>query len=116
MTYKIGISTAEHYTWGNGCDGWHLLNNENLSIIQENVPAGSSEVKHYHNISRQFFFILEGEGTIELPDKIVKLSKNEGLEIPPKTVHRFINQSDSEVIFLVISSPKSHGDKVNYKE
>jgi len=116
MTYKIGISTAEHYTWGNGCDGWHLLNNENLSIIQENVPAGSSEVKHYHNISRQFFFILEGEGTIELPDKIVKLLKNEGLEIPPKTVHRFINQSDSEVIFLVISSPKSHGDKVNYKE
>ena len=116
MTYKIDASTAEHYTWGNGCDGWHLLNNENLSIIQENVPAGSSEVKHYHNISRQFFFILEGEGTIELPDKIVKLSKNEGLEIPPKTVHTFINQSDSEVIFLVISSPKSHGDKVNYKE
>jgi mannose-6-phosphate isomerase-like protein (cupin superfamily) len=116
MTYKIDASTAEHYTWGNGCDGWHLLNNENLSIIQENVPAGSSEVKHYHNISRQFFFILEGEGTIELPDKIVKLLKNEGLEIPPKTVHRFINQSDSEVIFLVISSPKSHGDKVNYKE
>ena len=116
MTYNIDASTAEHYTWGNGCDGWHLLNNENLSIIQENVPAGSSEVKHYHNISRQFFFILEGEGTIELPDKIVKLSKNEGLEIPPKTVHRFINQSDSEVIFLVISSPKSHGDKVNYKE
>ena len=116
MTYKIGISTAEHYTWGNGCDGWHLLNNENLSIIQENVPAGRSEVKHYHNISRQFFFILEGEGTIELPDKIVKLLKNEGLEIPPKTVHRFINQSDSAVIFLVISSPKSHGDKVNYEE
>ena len=116
MTYKIDASTAEHYTWGNGCDGWHLLNNENLSIIQENVPAGRSEVKHYHNISRQFFFILEGEGTIELPDKTVKLLKNEGLEIPPKTVHRFINQSDSAVIFLVISSPKSHGDKVNYEE
>ena len=116
MTNKIDASIAERYTWGDGCDGWYLLNNENLSIIQEKVPAGRSEVKHYHNISRQFFFILEGEGTMELPDKIVKLSKNQGLEIPPKTVHRFINESDSDAIFLVISSPESHGDKVNYEE
>jgi mannose-6-phosphate isomerase-like protein (cupin superfamily) len=113
MTNKIDTSTAEHYTWGDGCDGWHLLNDENLNIIQEKVPAGRSEVKHYHNISKQFFFILEGEGTIELPDKIVKLQKNEGLEIPPKTIHRFLNDSDSDVIFFVISSPISHGDRVN---
>ena len=113
MTNKIDASIAERYTWGDGCDGWYLLNNENLSIIQEKVPAGKSEVKHYHNISRQFFYILEGEGTMEFPDKIVKLLKNEGLEVPPKTIHKFFNQSDSDVIFLVISSPESHGDKIN---
>jgi mannose-6-phosphate isomerase-like protein (cupin superfamily) len=107
------IINAEHYTWGEGCDGWHLLNDENLSIIQEKVPAGKSEVKHYHNISRQFFYILEGEGIMEFPDKIVKLLKNEGLEVPPKTIHKFFNQSDSDLIFLVISSPESHGDKIN---
>lgn len=112
MTNKIDISNAEHYTWGEICEGWYLVNNENLSIIQERVPAGKSEVKHYHNISRQFFFILEGEGTIELPDKIVKLSKNEGLEIPPRTIHKFKNESNRDVIFLVISARKSHGDKI----
>jgi hypothetical protein len=21
----ISINKAEHYTWGEGCDGWHLL-------------------------------------------------------------------------------------------
>ena len=112
MTNKIDISNAEHYIWGEVCDGWHLVNNEELSIIQEKVPPGKSEIKHYHNISRQFFFILKGEGTIELPDRIVKLSKNEGLEIPPNTIHKFKNDSDRDVIFLVVSSPKSHGDRV----
>ena len=112
MTNKISKTNAEHYTWGEVCDGWHLVNSNDLSIIQEKVPAGKSEVKHYHNISRQFFFILEGEGTIELPDKIVNLSKNEGLEIPPTTIHKFKNESDKDVIFLVVSSPKSHSDRV----
>ncbi|MGA8263169.1 MAG: cupin domain-containing protein, partial [Ignavibacteriaceae bacterium] len=60
-----------------------FVNNEDLSIIQEKVPPGKSEVKHYHNISRQFFFILKGEGTIELQDKIVKLSKKRGWKFPP---------------------------------
>jgi mannose-6-phosphate isomerase-like protein (cupin superfamily) len=113
MINKITTSSAEHYTWEDACEGWHLVNDETFSIIQEKVPAGKSEVKHYHNISRQFFFILEGEGTIELEDRIVKLSKYEGLEIPPGTIHKFKNVSDVDVIFLVISSPKSHGDRIN---
>lgn len=112
MTNKINKSNAEHYTWSEVCDGWHLVNNDNLSVIREKVPAGKSELKHYHNISRQFFFVLKGEGTIEPPDKIVNLSKNEGLEIPPGTIHKFKNESNRDVVFLVISSPKSQGDRV----
>ena len=54
--------TAEHYTWGEGCDGWHLLKSDNLSVIQETMPPGTAEVPHYHRHSRQFFFILEGDG------------------------------------------------------
>jgi hypothetical protein len=25
MMNTISINKAEHYTWGEGCDGWHLL-------------------------------------------------------------------------------------------
>ncbi len=113
MTKKISLKNAEHYKWGEMCDGWHLVKNDALSIILERVPAGKSEVRHYHNRSRQFFFILEGEGRIELDNETVKLSKNEGIEIPPETVHKFRNDSDKDVTFLVISSPKSNGDRVN---
>jgi len=41
----ISKLTAEHYLWGNGCDGWHLVKNPQLSVIQELTPAGTAEVR-----------------------------------------------------------------------
>lgn len=113
MRKKISIDKAEHYNWGGNCDGWHLAKNEILSVIQERVPPGSSETSHFHEISRQFFYILEGEGTIEFKGEAVKLLKNEGIEIPPGTAHKFRNNSAEDVTFLVISSPHSHGDRTS---
>jgi hypothetical protein len=54
---KVDAATAEHYVWGNGCDGWHLLKTEGLSVIKERVPPGESERAHLHTKARQFFFI-----------------------------------------------------------
>jgi mannose-6-phosphate isomerase-like protein (cupin superfamily) len=113
MKKKISIENAEHYSWGDNCDGWHLVKNEILSVIRENIPPGKSETKHRHEISRQFFYILEGEAVIELEERTVTLSSGEGLEIPPGTVHTFRNDSTINVSFLVISSPASHGDRIN---
>jgi mannose-6-phosphate isomerase-like protein (cupin superfamily) len=64
----VSRENAEHYSWGNLYDGWHLLKSSGLSIIQELVPAGGSEDKHYHLHSHQFFFVLNGEATMEIND------------------------------------------------
>lgn len=109
----VSISNAEHYIWGQVCDGWHLLRQDALSVIQEQVPAGRTEVMHYHTSARQFFYVLEGEGQIAFEDQTVTLKKGEGLEIQPQVWHRFENNSQTDVHFLVISSPKTQGDRVN---
>jgi mannose-6-phosphate isomerase-like protein (cupin superfamily) len=111
----VSISNAEHYHWGADSEGWHLLKRDDISIIQERVPAGGKEVMHYHERSRQFFYILAGEGQIVFEDRAILLGKGEGLEIPPFTKHRFENHSAADVVFLVISAPKSHGDRINVK-
>ena len=67
------IENAEHYIWGGNCDGWHLLNRDDMSVIQERVPCGGTEIMHYHNLSRQFFYVLEGEVTFVVDGKIIKL-------------------------------------------
>jgi mannose-6-phosphate isomerase-like protein (cupin superfamily) len=109
----ISIENAEHYIWGEDCDGWHLLKRDDMSVIQERVPAGGSEVMHYHERARQFFYILEGEGTMSLEDHEVILQKGQGLEITPLTKHQFKNTSQAEVHFIVISVPSTRGDRVN---
>ena len=109
--YAISIHTAEHYRWGDVCDGWHLLKEEGVSIIQERMPPGGTERRHLHEHSRQFFFILDGEGTMAFAQETIILRKHQGMEIPPGVAHQFRNDSGSDVNFLVISVPPSHGDR-----
>jgi mannose-6-phosphate isomerase-like protein (cupin superfamily) len=109
----ISIENAEHYTWGDICDGWHLLKRDNMSVIQERVPAGSAEVMHYHNSTRQFFYVLEGEGIMAFEDHEVILKKGQGIEIAPQVKHQFKNQSNASVHFLVFSVLSTKGDRIN---
>ena len=109
----VSIENAEHYIWGDICDGWHLLRRDDISIIQERVPAGGTEVMHYHNVARQFFYILEGEGTMVFEDREVRLLEGQGLVIPPLVKHQFKNHSPAGAHFLVISVPPTHADRVN---
>ena len=109
----VSIENAEHYVWGGICDGWHLLKRDDMSIIQERVPAGGAEVMHYHKNARKFFYILEGEGEIIVEDQRIVLKKGEGIEIAPDVKHQFRNQSEADVYFLVISVPSTRADRVN---
>lgn len=108
----ISANTAEHYRWGGDCDGWHLLKSPGLSVIQECMPPSRSEVRHFHVVSRQFFFVLAGALTIELQGKSHVMHEREGLEVPPGQAHRVFNDASIEVSFLVISQPPSHGDRI----
>lgn len=106
-------SNSEHYIWGNNCDGWHLLKSDELSVIQEIVPPGESEEMHYHNYAKQVFYILCGSATIIVENNAFNLNTGDSLHVPAGKIHKFINNSNANVEFIVISTPKSHGDRIN---
>ena len=107
---------AGHYKWGraagNDCDGWHLVRTPELSIIEEAMPSGTRETRHHHRRARQFFFVIEGELTLEIEHESITLRVGEGVEIAPGQAHQAINQSAGATRFLVTSQPPSHGDRV----
>jgi mannose-6-phosphate isomerase-like protein (cupin superfamily) len=107
----VGIDSAEHYVWGGNSDGWHLLKHDDLSVIRERVPPGAAEVRHRHARSRQFFYVLEGEARLEVDGTPHVLTAGMGLHVPPGVPHQFRNDSQVDVHFLVVSSPRSHGDR-----
>jgi hypothetical protein len=79
----ISRNNAEHYAWGTGCDGWHLVKDSGLSVIEECMPAGASEVSHCHRKSRQSWRPMAG---------------------------RFLFPW-ANALFLVMSRPPSHEDR-----
>jgi hypothetical protein len=49
---KSSIQSAERYIWGDKCDGWHLVKNQDISIIHEKMSAHTSEVRLISRCSR----------------------------------------------------------------
>jgi mannose-6-phosphate isomerase-like protein (cupin superfamily) len=111
-TLSISRENAEHYVWGEVCDGWHLVKDEKLSVIEESMPAGAAEVRHYHEKAQQFFYVLAGELMMEIEERSTRLPAGTGIRVLPGARHRVSNSSSGPVRFLVISQPPSHGDRV----
>lgn len=112
----VRAANVEHYTWGGpegtDCDGWHLVRTAELSIIEESMPPGTSERRHHHVRTRQFFFVLEGELTVEVEWQAFLLRAGDGLEVAPGQAHQAMNRGAGTTRFMVTSQPPSHGDRV----
>lgn len=107
----ISTATAEEYDWGDSSKGWHLVRSLGLSIIEEHMPPGSSEERHWHARARQFFYVLSGTLVIEVEGARHELPPGFGIELPQGNAHQARNETNEVVRFLVMSSPPHQGDR-----
>jgi mannose-6-phosphate isomerase-like protein (cupin superfamily) len=109
----IDTTNAEHYTWGDGNDGWHLVKRDDVSVIHERMRPGAAEVPHYHRLARQFFQVLAGTLTMRVAGVDHDVAAGRGIEIAPGLPHQAVNKTAKPVEFVVVSTPQSHGDRVD---
>ena len=107
----ISVANADHYRWGDGCDGWHLMRAAGVSVIEERMPPRSAEVRHWHARAIQFFYVMSGTLVMEVEGARHELSKGTGIELPSGTAHQARNEGSIDATFLVISSPPHQGDR-----
>ena len=107
----VDRASAPHYNWGTGCDGWRLVDRDDLSVIEERVPPGGCEEWHVHDQARQFFYVLAGRAEMRTAVTTTLLSPGVGVEVPPGLAHQFANVGDSDAVFLVTSTPTTRGDR-----
>ncbi|MGP8216730.1 MAG: cupin domain-containing protein [Bacteroidia bacterium] len=113
MNIVTSLNSAPHYTWGQKCCSWILVETTGLSVKQEVMPAGSKEVLHYHVKVQQFFYILKGIATFYCGDEKDTIGPHTGILIAPGTRHYIANETEHELEFLVISQPNVGNDRVN---
>lgn len=115
---------AEHYFWGDGCEGRRLVDTPELSVIEERMPPGAAEKRHRHARAHQCFYILAGEAVMVLwgpgenhalstfsSSRTVKLAAGDSLHIHAGAVHQIRNESPEDVRFIVTSAPTTRGDR-----
>ena len=114
LAEAISRDNAEHYSWGEHCQGWNLVRNPGLSVIEEIMPPGTAEQIHRHHVAQQFFYVLSGEAVMEFENQKISMREGQGVRVAAGTAHRIHNLSDAEVRFLVISQPSTkNGDREN---
>lgn len=111
---KISKHNAlHHYRWGNGCDGWVLVDTETLSVKHERMPPQTAEALHYHEKAQQFFFILKGISTFEVENERIEVEEGKGIHIIPGKKHRIINNTAEDIEFILSSQPSTSNDRFN---
>ena len=107
----VNRGNAEHYVWGEVSDGWRLLDDEGLSVIEERVPSGAGEEWHVHDTADQFFYVLEGKAEMQTEAGSRQLAAGGGLHVQAGLAHRFFNPGSGDVRFLVVSAPNTRADR-----
>lgn len=109
----IGKENAPAFTWREVCSGWTFVDQADLHVIEERMPPGTFELRHAHESTRQFYFVLRGKATVESGAGRVEVPAMHGIEIPPRLEHQMRNESSTDLEFLVISTGRPREDRQN---
>jgi mannose-6-phosphate isomerase-like protein (cupin superfamily) len=82
---------------------------QNQSLAEARVPAGGATQRHYHKLSEEFYYILEGTGEMEVDGVACDVRPGDGILIPPGNWHTI--RANSPLRFLCCCAPVySHAD------
>ncbi len=79
------------------------------SLAEARLPAGSATQRHHHKASEEFYFILEGEGTMELDGETREVGPGDAILIPPGAWHTITARADLRLL-CCCAPPYSHDD------
>ena len=87
----------------------HECARENQSLAEATVPGGTSTQRHYHWLSEEFYFILEGRGTMEIDGETHEVAPGDAILIPSGAWHTITARETLR--FLCCCAPAySHDD------
>ena len=79
------------------------------SLAEASLPPGGATERHYHKLSEEIYFMLEGEAVMEIDGETQDVGPNDAILIPPGAWHQI--KATSDIRFLCCCAPVySHED------
>ena len=79
---------------------------ENIGARFWRLPPKSANTLHKHIRAEEFYFVLEGVGRIRIGDETLTVPKYGGVLVGPEQLRQVFNDTDTEVLWLIIGAPE----------
>ncbi|MDX1680880.1 MAG: cupin domain-containing protein [Akkermansiaceae bacterium] len=79
------------------------------SLAEASLPQGSKTDRHYHKLSEEFYYILEGRGRMEIDGQEREVGVGDAILIPAGAWHQ-IEASEDLRFLCCCAPPYSHED------
>ena len=79
---------------------------ENLSARLWRLPPQSANTLHKHLRAEEFYFVLEGTGRLRVGDETLTVPRYGGVLVGPDQLRQVFNDTDAEVLWLIIGAPE----------
>jgi mannose-6-phosphate isomerase-like protein (cupin superfamily) len=112
------INEVEAFTTKDGSEIRELLADRNSCIVNQSLaearlPSGGSTTPHYHPITEEIYYILEGRGAMRIGEETRAVTVGDAIAIPPGAEHQITNSGDTVLKFLCCCAPGyQHEDTV----
>lgn len=85
----------------------------NQTLAEARLPAGATTTPHYHRLTEEIYYILEGLGRMRIGDESRDVRPGDAIAIPPGAVHQISNRGQIVLKFLCCCAPGyEHDDTV----
>lgn len=79
---------------------------ENLSARLWRLPPRSANTLHKHIRQEEFYFVLEGTGRIRIGEETLTVPKYGGVLVSPGQLRQVFNDTEAEVLWLIVGAPE----------
>jgi mannose-6-phosphate isomerase-like protein (cupin superfamily) len=79
---------------------------ENMGARLWRLPPQSANTLHKHLRAEEFYFVLEGTGRMRIGEETVTVPKHGGVHVGPDALRQVFNDTDVDVLWLIIGAPE----------
>ncbi len=112
------IDVVPAFTTKDGSEIRELLAHRNSAIRQQSLAEarlqpGQQTTPHYHIRTEEIYYILAGEGEMQVGPDVRRVQVGDAIAIPPGEVHTITNTGQQELKFICCCAPAyEHEDTV----
>jgi mannose-6-phosphate isomerase-like protein (cupin superfamily) len=105
------LAAATPFTTKDGSTIRELHHTEAQSLAEATLGPGQATERHYHRTSEEIYFVLAGEGALEIDGEERSVGAGDAALIPPGAWHTIRNDGGGDLRFLCCCAPPySHDD------